>query len=200
MTNSYNIERKYGILKFRNQKEGQIMFFFKKNTQKQEKTAETEEMRRMHRCAFTGHRPEKLRMPEQAVKAALEHEIRKAIQDGYHVFISGMARGVDIWAAEIVLALKGEYGELKLICAVPYDGFELRWARDWQERYNHILQHADYVRILRDSYTPSVFQYRNMWMVNHSARLIAVYNGEAGGTRNTIQYAKEQGRVVRIVQ
>lgn len=161
---------------------------------------ETEEQRRMHRCAFTGHRPEKLKMPEQAVKAALEREIREAIQDGYYVFISGMARGVDIWSAEIVLALKGEYGDVKLICAVPYDGFELRWARDWQERYRHILQHADYVRILRDSYTPSVFQYRNMWMVNHSARLIAVYNGEAGGTRNTIQYAKEKGRDVRVVQ
>ena len=33
----------------------------------------------------------------------------------------------------------------------------------------------------------------NEWMVNHSARVIAVYNGEAGGTRNTIVYANKHG-------
>lgn len=30
-------------------------------------------------------------------------------------------------------------------------------------------------------------------MVNHSARVIAIYNGEPGGTRNTIEYAKQAG-------
>lgn len=29
-------------------------------------------------------------------------------------------------------------------------------------------------------------------MVDRSARVIAVYNGEAGGTRNTIKYAKKE--------
>ena len=58
---------------------------------------------RLHRCCFTGHRPEKLRRSGQDIRIELESEIRKAIQDGYITFISGMARGVDIWAAEIVL-------------------------------------------------------------------------------------------------
>ena len=46
----------------------------------------------LHRCCFTGHRPEKLHMPESAVISGLEREIRKAIDDGFTVFISGMAR------------------------------------------------------------------------------------------------------------
>jgi len=33
-------------------------------------------------------------------------------------------------------------------------------------------------------------------MVDHSARLIAVFNGEPGGTRNTIAYAKMTGVMV----
>ena len=38
----------------------------------------------------------------------------------------------------------------------------------------------------------STYQRRNEWMVNHSGRVIAVYTGESGGTRNTIAYAKQQ--------
>lgn len=68
----------------------------------------TEQEKRQHRCCFTGHRPEKLNMPETEVIAWLESEIRKAIDDGFVTFISGMARGVDIWAAEIVLRLRDE--------------------------------------------------------------------------------------------
>ena len=76
----------------------------------------TEAEKRMHRCCFTGHRPEKLQVPENVVMAALEKEIRQAIADGFRVFISGMARGVDIWAAEIVLRLRDAGEAIRLIC------------------------------------------------------------------------------------
>ena len=66
----------------------------------------TEAEKRMHRACFTGHRPEKLRQTEKDICKGLEREIQSAICNGIHVFISGMARGVDIWAAEIVLRLR----------------------------------------------------------------------------------------------
>lgn len=31
------------------------------------------------------------------------------------------------------------------------------------------------------------------WLVDHSARVIAIYNGTKGGTRNTIEYAMQKG-------
>lgn len=55
----------------------------------------TEAEMRLHRCCFTGHRPEKLQRPEKEVRVDLECEIRKAVTDGLDVFITGMARGVD---------------------------------------------------------------------------------------------------------
>ena len=58
----------------------------------------TEEQKRMHRVCFTGHRPEKLKQSESVIVKALETAIKEAIADGKNVFISGMARGVDIWA------------------------------------------------------------------------------------------------------
>ena len=151
----------------------------------------TEAEKRMHRCCFTGHRPEKLNAPQKVVCEALEQEIRRAIADGLTVFISGMARGVDIWAAEIVLRLRDSGMPIRLICASPYQGFEQGWSTDWQKRYNAILATADLVRFICPGYSRSCFQIRNEWMVNHSARVIAVYNGEKGGTRNTLEYAKK---------
>lgn len=59
-----------------------------------------------HACAFTGHRPERLEAPEDEVKKWLEVKIRKAVEDGYTDFITGMQRGVDLWAAEILMKLK----------------------------------------------------------------------------------------------
>lgn len=153
----------------------------------------TEQEKRMYRVCFTGHRPEKLLQSEQKVCFALEQEIRKAIEEHFTVFISGMARGVDIWAAEIVLKLRNEGFSIRLICASPFEGFERSWSSDWQMRYQAILNNADLVRYVCPNYSSKCFQIRNEWMVNHSARVIAVYNGEPGGTRNTVCYAKMHG-------
>ncbi len=158
----------------------------------------TEEEKRRHRCCFTGHRPEKLRLSEREVCAALEREIHNAITDGFHVFISGMARGTDIWAAEIVLFLRDHAGlPIRLICASPYEGFETSWKHEWKKRYNKIMKAADLIRFISPGYDKGCFQRRNIWMVNHSARVIAAYNGEPGGTRNTIQYAGKHGIDIR---
>lgn len=47
-------------------------------------------------------------------------KIQKAINDGCDTFITGMAPGVDTWAAQEVLKLKAGHDEIKLICAVPF--------------------------------------------------------------------------------
>lgn len=160
----------------------------------------TETEKRQHRCCFTGHRPEKINRPVVAIQSDLEKEIHRAIEDDLTVFISGMARGVDIWAAEIVLRLRKEGLPVRLICASPYEGFEQSWSKDWKCRYNEILWSADYVRFVSPSYSRTCFQKRNEWMVNHSARVIAVYNGQPGGTRNTITYARSVGVDVHTVE
>lgn len=145
------------------------------------------------RCAFTGHRPEKLKQAEEYIISALYAEIQYAIADGFDTFISGMARGVDIWAAEIVLRLRNEGASIQLICACPYKGFEDRWSATWKSRYRSILQASNQIVYISPKYSPDCFQKRNIWMVDHSSRVIAVYNGLPGGTRNTIKYAQKQG-------
>lgn len=153
---------------------------------------------RLHRCCFTGHRPEKLHRSEKAIRADLEQAIRKAITDGFTVFITGMARGVDLAAGEIVLQLRTEGFPIRLISASPYPGFEHSWSNEWQRRYNSVLSNADLVLYICPKYHRGCFQTRNEWLVNHSARVIAVFNGQPSGTKNTIDYAHRQG--VPVIQ
>ncbi len=138
-------------------------------------------------------------MSERQVYAAMKEEIQKAVADGFDVFISGMARGVDIIGAEIVLNLKKKGQPVRLICASPFEGFESRWSAEWRERYEAVISQADLVRYICPSYSRVCFQIRNEWLVDHSARVLAVFNGEAGGTKNTIDYATRQGVEVVLI-
>ena len=155
---------------------------------------------RKHRCCFTGHRPEKLHKPEAKIKEDLEAAILQAVDNGFVTFIYGMARGVDIWAAEIVLRLRESNPAIHLVAASPYRGFESRWSADWQDRYYSILQQANLVRFICPGYSHDCFQRRNEWMVDRSSRVIAVFNGESGGTRNTIEYAERNNTEITVLR
>ena len=159
-----------------------------------------EAVKRQYRCAFTGHRPEKVIGSEGGIIVGLRKEILKAIDDGYTVFLTGMSMGVDLWAADIVIELRRYNKDLKLMCVIPFEGMEERWSVDWRKHYNLVRKQADWVQVLSDRYSPDVYQNRNQWLVNHSSRLIAVFNGEPSGTGNTIQYAQEQGIPVEIIE
>lgn len=159
----------------------------------------SEEEKRKRRCCFTGHRPQKLTRSEAAIKADLEKAILEAIEKGYQTFITGMAYGVDIWAGEIVVRLRQHNSDLHLIAAVPFPGFESRWSRELKERYTDLLGKADLIRYICPSYHAGAYQKRNEWMVDHSAFVIAVFNGEKSGTKNTIDYAARCGVQVRYI-
>ena len=147
---------------------------------------------RSHRCCFTGHRPQYLKRPQEEIQADLEKAIYRAIQEGYTTFITGMARGVDIMAGEIVYRLKDRFPQLKLIAAVPFAGFEDLWGPYWKVRYKMLLERADYVKYISSGYSMDVFEVRNHWMVDKSAKVIAVFNGRRSGTMFTIKYAQKK--------
>lgn len=157
----------------------------------------TEAEKRAKRACFTGHRPHKLHgCSEEQTKAMLRTEIQKAYDDGFRTFITGMAMGVDIWAGELVLELRDTHPDVHLICALPHENFEVSWDAQWQARYRSLLEQADLYRVISQERHCGVYQARNEWMVDRSARVIAVYNGEAGGTRNTIAYAAKKNVTV----
>lgn len=121
----------------------------------------TEQEKSQHRYCFTEHRPEKLSCSETEVTSWLKKEIRPAIADGFITFILGMTRGVDIWAAEIVLRLRDEEKPIHPICASPFEGFERSRSEDWKSRYNDAMRRADIVKFFCPGYSRADFQIRN---------------------------------------
>ena len=145
-----------------------------------------------HRCCFTGHRPEKLGVSEARAKALLKSAIQQAISEGYVTFLSGMARGIDLWAAEIVIEEREKNDNIHLVCVSPFNGFEMRWSEQDKTTYYSIMEQADLVKYISQHYYKACFQVRNEWMVDRVSRVIAAYKGTKGGTKNTIEYANRK--------
>lgn len=155
---------------------------------------------RKHRCCFTGHRPEKLKIPEERLTLLLEEKIRNAIAGGFTTYITGMARGTDIVAGEIILRLREQDDRIKLICALPHPGFGLHWGGGWMERFQKVLAAADLTKTICPTFSYASYQIRNEWMVDHSSLVIGVFNGKRGGTRNTIDYAERVGVPCEVIR
>ena len=59
---------------------------------------------------------------------------------------------------------------------------------------------ADIVKEIIDHYFAGCYQMRNEWMVDRSNLVIAVFNGQKGGTKNTVDYAKRKSiKVVNVL-
>ena len=151
---------------------------------------------RENTCCFTGHRPEKLPWGSDETDprcAALKRKLRDAVEaaydEGMRHFICGMARGCDFYFAELVLALRETRGDVSLEAAIPCPTQAAAWPAADRERWRAILDACDLETMVQDHYTAGCMLRRNRYMVDHSALIIAVYDGSDGGTRRTLEYA-----------
>lgn len=109
------------------------------------------------KCAFTGHRPQSLpfgfnEADERciALKQKLRDEIIRQIEEnGVTHFITGMAIGVDMFAAEIVLGLKSAYNGITLECAFPCETQAEKWSEALRDRYFDIASKCDKETLLQ---------------------------------------------------
>lgn len=140
--------------------------------------------------AFTGHRPEKIggfKLPNptyikicQAIDAKLKELKPEKV-------ISGMALGIDQWAAFIAYQL-----DIPFIAAIPFINQESKWPLVSQQAYHKLLKLAvGQVIVSEGTYSPDKMQIRNEWMVDHCDTLIAIWDGSSGGTANCVAYAEK---------
>ena len=150
-------------------------------------------------CCFTGHRPEKIKGTEKEIRLKLREEINRAISSGYDTFITGLAPGVDTWAALEVLKIKESNKNIKHFCAVPFKGVEKNRTKEQIIDFNYIISNSNDMIYISEKYARWCFLARDKWMVNRSKRVIAVFNGTKGGTEFTISYAKKKGREIVLI-
>lgn len=154
-------------------------------------------------CCFTGYRPSKF--PFSLNKSDKDYinfennlyrEIFSAYSFGVTTFISGMAMGFDIIAAETVLSLKKAKNNVRLVCAIPFRNQAKDFPSDWQQRYKDILNAADEIVYVCEDYNRGCYFKRNKYMVDNSDVVMTWFDGRTGGTANTIEYALRLGRRV----
>lgn len=155
---------------------------------------------------FTGHRPERLGgyfpNPIQArVKDSLRKAVENAVQERIENFISGGALGVDQWAAEIILEMKGKGASVQLCIAKPFRGQEERWNTDTKKAYEKMLKISDQViKVSEGGYAAWKMHKRNRWMVDQSRYVIAVWDHEKkGGTWSCLEYAAKKGKQIFVI-
>ena len=148
--------------------------------------------------AFTGHRPTKLGgwKEPNPVKRLVKAELVRLLMElkPEHV-VSGMALGVDQWAAEIAFDLG-----IPFLAAVPCDDQDHIWKPEAQTRYRELLAKAMHVVVVSPGpYARWKMPERNHWMVDHCDKLIAVWDGSPGGTSECVSYAKRRGKPIIMV-
>ena len=147
----------------------------------------------MKSCAFTGHRPQNLpfgfREDDErctALKETLKKQIISLITDeNVTHFISGMALGVDMYAAEIVLELKKTYPGITLESAIPCETQAAKWNAAMRERYYGIAAQCDKETLLQTHYTPDCM----MLMVLSVNEMSFICNPQSSPMRTPVKSA-----------
>ncbi len=161
-------------------------------------------------CCFTGHR--KRGLPRggdpfsaeiKALKSRLGLLICDAYEDGFRTFITGMASGIDLFAAAEVSALRKQKGfeDIRLVCAVPYPEQyrEMKTAAD-SYIYELCLRDAAETVLICERYIKDCYSIRNHFMIDNSSRLIAVANMKSrSGSTQTVRMAEKAGLFIDMI-
>lgn len=153
--------------------------------------------------------PVYMNMTVAAVRLYIARYIDMAAEHGYVNFISGLATGADLWAAEYIVRKRRNNSELRLIGAMPYLRHAERFSPEDKKLLAYVEHNADFlVTVDPDpdivySKTPGrgsadLYRNRNYYMVDNSSAVIAFLNsGESfSGTSQTVNYAYRCGRKI----
>ena len=161
-------------------------------------------------AAFTGYRPQKLSFGNDLnhpdairLRACLKAEYERLIRHGFRQFLTGGALGCDLMAAEVILELKKELGRkpriMHLLC-MPCHNYTAKWSDEDKERLERIKRESISFYVSESPYYNGCMQVRNKYMVDTSRVLLAVYDGQKGGTHNTVEYAKSKDKKIVVIQ
>ena len=148
-----------------------------------------------HTCCFTGHR----KLPAKKINTIvfkLNEAVERLIQEGVTNFLCGGALGFDQIAASLIIAKKEMGYNIRLIMALPYKGQEDLWTIKQKQLYRHLLDAADAIEYISESYTKDCLEKCNQYMIDESTYCICALIREMSKIGKTVRYAKEKNRQI----
>lgn len=166
---------------------------------------------------ITGHREKSIvpyhgvpvyrELTAAAVKLMLFRYIDMAAEQGYEWFISGLATGTDLWAAEYIVKKKRSNSRIKLAGAMPYlrhaqhfPASQLRLLREVEQSCDCLISvNPDPLAVYNKGPGRNLYRDRNYFMVDKSSAVIAFLDSgkSCSGTGQTVNYAYRTGRLVK---
>ncbi len=142
---------------------------------------------------FSGHRVICADFNEER----LDHYLKRLIDINYTVFICGGALGFDTLVAEKIIKLKKDNPQIKLHIYAPCRDQDKKWSFSDKRRYKKILDKADLVIVMAESYYDGCMRARNYKMVDDASACICYLNNTVrSGTAQTVRYALKTKRPV----
>lgn len=151
-------------------------------------------------CCFTGHRQIEYSEMDR-LEIDLPYEIRELAEKGYSAFYAGGAIGFDTLAALAVLKVRDSGEDIELHLILPCKGQDKNWSLRDRHLYRDIIERADSVTVLEESYSPYSMLKRNTELVNNSDLCLCYLAHELGdeksGTADTVKKAHKKGIEVK---
>lgn len=158
----------------------------------------------MDTLMVTGHRPDKLGGYGWGVFASLVAFAEEQIlAEAPKIVVSGMALGWDLAVAVAAIRLREQGMDIRLRSVLPFASQYVKW-RDPKAAFiwTKVLCKADEVILLQrgapNGSVQAIFwlDERNHAMVDMSEKVIALWNGSSGGTKNCLGYARYRARPI----
>lgn len=149
-------------------------------------------------CCFTGHRdlPPAQSEERAVLLLKLEAAVSDALKYGCRRFLIGGAKGFDLLAGEWILTLRKVDPSIVLSVYVPHRGQANGYPSSDQLRYRKLLNEADEVVTLAETYAPGCMRDRNARMVQDSQVCIAYVRKSPSGSAQTMRMAEAKGLTV----
>ena len=108
---------------------------------------------------------------------------------GYRYFLTGMAVGFDLVAADIALSLRTELKGLRVVAVIPFEGMQSRFSESQRALFERVCCAADEVICLAPKYSVAAYTVRNNFLVDNASAIITYFDGSKGGTAYTVRRA-----------
>jgi uncharacterized phage-like protein YoqJ len=150
------------------------------------------------KLGISGHRYHKLGNMFPYVKRDIRERLEiLASQDELDLTLnSGMALGVDLFAASVAAQLKVPFEAF-----IPFETYDSAWPKEYRQELQKLLAKAKKVHIVCETPSKKAFIQRNRALVEHSDQMLAYLlpSAEDSGTGHTVNIAKDMCKPIKII-
>lgn len=166
----------------------------------------------MKSCAIVGPKPTRFKFKYKEdnslcrkIKKAMLRQFRRLYsKKGVRRFYIGGIVGVNLWAGELLLKLKGEpgYGDIELVVALPFPGHDAKWDVRSRKRLEYLVRNSTEHLTVGTKDGQESYIELNRYLIDHADYLVAVSEGNLdveGDSFQATAYARERGLGIMFI-